>query len=65
MRSSGHSSSGAVSTSKLGDWNLGSGGSTFATYIFSINANNSNSIYIDNGKVMPLSISKQSYIIYK
>lgn len=29
------------------------------------NANSSNSLYTDNGKVMPLSISKQFYIIYK
>lgn len=29
------------------------------------NAHDSNSVYQDNGKVLPLSISKQSYIIYK
>ena len=29
------------------------------------NAYDSNAVYTDNGKVMPLSISKQSYIIYK
>ena len=30
-----------------------------------LNAHNSNAVYQDNGKVLPLSISKQSYIIYK
>lgn len=28
-------------------------------------ANNSNAIYTDNGLILPKSISKQSYIIYK
>ena len=28
-------------------------------------AHNSNAVYQDNGKVLPLSISKHSYIIYK
>lgn len=38
---------------------------TGSTNGFIFNAHNSNAIYTDNGKVMPLSISKQSYIIYK
>ena len=30
-----------------------------------LNAHNSNAIYTDNGLILPSSISKQSYIIYK
>lgn len=42
------------------------GGNTIGTVEkLNFNASSSNSIYTDNGKVMPLSISKQSYIIYK
>lgn len=33
--------------------------------VIDFSASRSNSIYTDNGKVLPLSISKQSYIIYK
>ena len=30
-----------------------------------LNAHNSNAVYTDNGLILPKSISKQSYIIYK
>ena len=30
-----------------------------------LNAHNSNAVYQDNGLILPKSISKQSYIIYK
>jgi hypothetical protein len=34
-------------------------------YKTTFNANSSNAIYSDNGLILPKSISKQSYIIYK
>ena len=38
---------------------------TIAPTVNGFNANASNLIYTDNGLILPKSISKQSYIIYK
>lgn len=46
-------------------YNFQSGGQDLGYAPLYFNAHNSNAIYTDNGKVLPLSISKQSYIIYK
>jgi len=40
-------------------------GNTHNTLDLEIDASKTSSVYTDNGKVLPLSISKQSYIIYK
>lgn len=58
-----------VETGALYHEYIRTGNSTSGTnnmdFILHFNASRSNAIYTDNGKVMPLSISKQSYIIYK
>lgn len=45
-------------------WSTTSGSRTMMNKLL-LNANNSNAIYTDNGLILPKSISKQSYIIYK
>ena len=40
-------------------------GSAYQPTYYDFNAHNSNAVYSDNGLILPKSISKQSYIIYK
>jgi hypothetical protein len=56
-------SSGALSLTAIA--NHGFEGGYIDYHNLSFNANSSNSIYTDNGLILPSSISKQSYIIYK
>ena len=44
---------------------INSGSQSSGTSRVTFDASKVHSIYTDNGKVLPLSISKQSYIIYK
>ncbi len=46
-------------------WASLAGGENLLSNTMIFNAHNSNAVYSDNGLVLPNSISKQSYIIYK
>ena len=61
---SGAPTSGAFYSENAGNGQNDGSASIMFRYL-GFNANSSNSVYTDNGKVLPLSISKQSYIIYK
>ena len=55
---------GALTRKRYNIANIDPGGSFLAFNLY-LNAYDSNLVYQDNGTVMPLSISKQSFIIYK
>ena len=58
-------SSGAFTTTQGITWTFAQTGFTCQNNIYDFNAHNYNAVYTDNGLILPKSISKQSYIIYK